>query len=114
MKIYISSVSLELLHKGINFVKIIRDITEKDIPLHTGNRTSLFNKKQSSVKKSGNKDFDFPMECFDSAEVCELVDVYILHLVRTVMRKENVVLCHDDGLGKQRNSSGPEIERKGK
>ena len=66
------------------------------------------------MKKSGNKDFDFPMECFDSAEICELVDVNILHLVRTVMRKENVVLCHDDGLGKQRNSSGPEIERKRK
>ena len=30
------------------------------------------------------------------------------------MRKENVGLCYDDGLGKQRNSSGSEIERKRK
>ena len=48
------------------------------------------------------------MECFDGAEVCDLVGVYILHLLRTVMRKEN------DGLGILRNSSGPEIERKRK
>ena len=45
-----------------------------------------------------------------SIEVCELVGVYILHLLRTVMRKENVGLYRDDGLGKLQNSLGPEIE----
>ena len=50
------------------------------------------------------------MECFDGAEVCDLVGVYILYLLRTVMRKENVGLYCDDGLGILRNSSGPEIE----
>ena len=54
------------------------------------------------------------MECFDGAEVCDLVGVYILYLLRTVMRKENVGLYCDDGLGILRNSSGPEIERKRK
>ena len=65
-----------------------------------------------NLKKSGNEEFDVPMECFDGAEVCELVGVYILHLLKTVMRKENVGLYRDDGLGILRNSSGPEIERK--
>ena len=54
------------------------------------------------------------MGCFNGAEVCELVGVYILHLLKTVMRKENVGLYRDDGLGILRNSSGPEIERKRK
>ena len=45
---------------------------------------------------------------------CELVGVYILHLLRTIMRKENVGLHRDDGVGILRNSSGPEIERKRK
>ena len=66
------------------------------------------------AEESGNGEFNAPMGCFDGAEVCELVDVYILHLLRTVMRKENVGLYHDDGLGILRNSSGPEIEQKRK
>ena len=64
--------------------------------------------------KTRNEEFDVSMGCFDGAEVCELVGVYILHLLRTVMRKDNVGLYRDDGLGILRNSSGPEIERKRK
>ena len=74
----------------------------------------LFNNKEPWLKKSGKEEFDVPMGCFDGAEVCELVGVYILHLLKTVMRKENVGLHRDDGLGILRNSSGPEIERKRK
>ena len=74
----------------------------------------LFNNKDPWLKKSGNEEFDIPMGCFDGAEVCELVGVYILHLLRTVMRKENFGLYRDDGLGILRNSSGLEIDRKRK
>ena len=77
-------------------------------------RVFLFNNKESWLKKSGNEEFDVPMGCFDCAEVCELVGVYILHLLKTVMGKENVGLYVDDGLSILRNSSGPEIERKRK
>ena len=77
-------------------------------------RTLLFNNKKPWLKKSGNEEFDVPMGCFDGAEVCEVIGVYILHLLKTVMRKENVGLYRDDGLGILRNSSGPEIERKRK
>ena len=74
----------------------------------------LFNNKDPWLKKSGNKEFDVPMGCFNASEVFVLVGVYILHLLRTVMRKENVALYHNDGLGILQNSSGPEIERKRK
>ena len=77
-------------------------------------RTLLFNNKEPWLKKSGNEEFDVPMGCFDGAEVSELVGVYILHLLKTVMRKENVALHRDDGPGILQNSSGPEIERKRK
>ena len=72
-------------------------------------RTLSFNLKESWLKKSGNEEFDVPMGYFDGAEVCELVGVYILHLLRSVIRKENVGLYRDDGLGILRNSSGPEF-----
>ena len=109
------SISLELFHKAINFVKTICDIPEKDISIIMQSRRALlFNNKESWLKKSGNEEFDVPMGCFDGAEVCELVGVYILHLLKTVMGKENVGLYVDDGLGILRNSSGLEIERKRK
>ena len=109
------SISHELFHKAINFVKTIRDVPDKDISIiMQSRRTLLFNNKEPWLKKSGNEEFDVPMGCFYGAEVCELVGVYILHLLRTVMRKDNVGLYRDDGLGILRNSSGPEIERKRK
>ena len=109
------SISPELFHKAINIFKITRDIPDKDISIiMQSRRTLLFNNKEPWLKKSGNEEFDVPLGCFDGAEVCELVGVYILHLLRTVMRKDNVGLYRDDGLGILRNSSGPEIERKRK
>ena len=109
------SISHELFHKAINFVKTIRDITDKDISTITQSRgTLLFNSKETWLKKAGNEELDVSLGCFDGAEVCELVGVFILHLLKTVMRKENVGLYRDDGLGILRNSSGPEIERKRK
>ena len=47
----------------------------------------------------------------DGVAVCEEVGVYIMHLQRTVMRKENVCLYRYEGLGILQNFSGPEIER---
>ena len=59
----------------------------------------LFNNAKPRLKKSGNKEFDVPMGCFDGAEVSELVGVYIPHLLKTTLEKENVGFCCDDGLG---------------
>ena len=47
-------------------------------------------------KKSDNEEFAAPVGCFSGAEVRELAGVYILHLLRTVMRKENIGLYRDD------------------
>ena len=74
----------------------------------------FFNNEKPWLKKSGNEEFDVPMGCIDGAEFCELVGVYILHLLRTVMRKENVGLYCDNVIGILQNSSGPEIECKRK
>ena len=73
-------------------------------------RTLFFNNNQTFAKKSDNGEFDVQMGCFDSAEVCEIVGVYILNLLKFLMRKQNVSLYHYDVLGILRNSSGPEIE----
>ena len=38
------------------------------------------------------------MGCFDGTEVCELVDIYILSQLNTVLENENVGLYGDDWL----------------
>ena len=50
------------------------------------------------MKKTGTENFDVPMDCYDAAEVCELVGCYILNQLSTVMRNELVGLYRDDGL----------------
>ena len=51
------------------------------------------------------------MGCFDGAEVCELVGLYILDKLSNVTDKNNIGLYRDDGLGILKNLSGPEMER---
>ena len=58
-----------------------------------------------------NEEFDVPMGCFNGAEIWELVGIFNLHQLKSVMRKENAGLYQDDGLGILQNLSGPEDER---
>ena len=51
------------------------------------------------------------MGCFDGAEVCELVGLYLLHHLSGILGKEVVGLHRDDGLAILRNTSGPNAER---
>ena len=74
-------------------------------------RTLLFNNGEPWIIKVGNEEFDVPMGCFDGAEICEMVEIYILYQLKNVIRKENAGLYRDDGLGVLRNSSGREVER---
>ena len=74
-------------------------------------RRTLFNNGEPWAKKVKNEEFDVRMGCFDGAEICELVGIYNLHQLKSVMRKENACLYRDDGLGILRNLSDPEVER---
>ena len=106
------SILLKLLEDAINFAKTVCNISEQDTSIiMQARRTLLFNNGEPWVKKVGNEEFDVPMGCFDGAEICELVGIYNLHQLKSVMRKENVGLYRDDGLGILRNLSGPEVER---
>ena len=54
------------------------------------------------------------MECYDGAEVCELVGTYLLNQLKVVIAKENMRHYTDNGLGMFKNMPGPEVERKKK
>ena len=65
-------------------------------------KTLLFNNSNPWVKKSEhNSLFDVAMGANDSAEICELVGLYILNLVKDKFQNYNLDfgLYRDDGLG---------------
>ena len=44
-------------------------------------KSLLFNNTDIWIKESGDLDFDVTMASFDGAELCELVGLYILHIL---------------------------------
>ena len=104
------SISLDLYEKALNFAKQITPIAYSHLRIMMHSRkTLLFHGSEPFIKREGNENFSVPMGCFDEAEVCELVGIYILSQLNTVFENENVGLYRDNGLG-----PGPEIERKRK
>ena len=61
--------------------------------------------------KNGDPDFDVTMGSFDGAELCELVGLYILHILGEKYGKHGIGLYHDDGLACFGYISGPQAER---
>ena len=74
----------------------------------------LFQNCEPWVKKDGNEDFDVPMECYDGAEICELVGCFILNQLGSAIDKNDISLHRNDGLRIFRGISKPMTERKKK
>ena len=109
------SISLNLSNNAIQYASEIIEITNHDISIIKHSRkTLLLNNNQSWQKKSGDPDFDVPMGCYDGAEVCELVGIYILNKLSNIIDKDSIGLYRDDGLGIFESLSEHEIEREKK
>ena len=51
------------------------------------------------------------MRSFDRAELCELVGLYLLNILKSEFVGKNIGLCRDDGFSCFENNSGPELEK---
>ena len=51
------------------------------------------------------------MGSYDRAEICELVGLYLLKPLSTVIGKSSVGLYRDDGLAAINNANGPKLDR---
>ena len=74
----------------------------------------IFENSKPWTKKLGDESFDVSMGCYDGAEVCELVDSFILNKLTSIINKSDIGLYRDDGPRIFYNVSKPEIERKKK
>ena len=74
-------------------------------------KSLLFSKSDTWVKKDGDGLFDVTMGSFDGAEVCELVGLYLLHKLTSIIAMNCVGLYRDDGLAAIRSSSGRRLDK---
>ena len=61
--------------------------------------------------EKGESNFDVSIGAYDGAEVCELIGIFMLSLLRKHINKKHIGLYRDDGLTIFNNTSGPEAEK---
>ena len=107
------SITEELLLKAIDFARQFVEISDKDVQIIMHSRKCLlFSSQEQWVKKDGNELFDVTMGSFDGAEVCEIVGLYLLSKIETVIGSNGSVgLYRDDGLAAIRCTSGRVLDR---
>ena len=105
------SISEELLDRCIEFTKSIVDVSDDEINIIKHSRKSLLFDKDSTWVKTGNVLFDVTMGSYDGAETCELVGLYLLQKLTTLIQKEHIGLYRDDGLAIVLDANGPKMDR---
>ena len=84
----------------------LADISDEDISIKKHARKSLlFNHGKPWIKNNNTNLFDVTMGSYDGAEICELVDLFILNHLGKTFGKENIGLYRDDGLAIIKNRS---------
>ena len=106
------SVSLNLFNEAIQHASTVTEISDNDKTIIKHSRkTLLFHNNHPWEKKSGDSDFDVLMGCYDGAEICELMGIFILNKLSNVIDKNSIGLYRDDGLGVFDKLSVPQMEK---
>ena len=105
------SISKELLTNAINSAGTIITIGKQVVDTIIHSRKSLLFKNHEIWVKKQNPNFDVTMGSFDGAEVCELVGLDLLNILKNEFGRKNIELYRDDGLSCFENKSGSELEK---
>ena len=104
------SISETLLDKAIDFAQTITTIPQNRLKtIKNARKTLLFNQGTAWQKKTGLS--DVTQGGLDSCQVCELVGLYLLHLMKTRFPVMNFGLYRDDGLACHRRIPGPTLDK---
>ena len=106
------SISEELLNRSISFARSLTTISDSVINIiHHSRKSLLFDRTSVWVKKGNNSLFDVTMGSYDGAELCELVGLYLLNQLSTVIDKSSVGLYRGDELAATNDANGPKLDR---
>ena len=93
------SISKDLLRLSLEYAKQHTTVSEQEVEIILHSRkTLLFDKNEPWVKRGDSPMFEVAMGCYDGAEVCELVGLYILHKLSSNFSEGDIGLYRDDGL----------------
>ena len=106
------SFSEDLLKKAIHYARTFVDASsdKKETIMHC-RKSLLFNNSDIWIEKEGNKDFYVTMGSFDSAEICDLLGLYILYILSTKYGRNLTGIYRDDGLACFKNVSDSQVDR---
>ena len=104
------SISEKLLDKAIDFAQTVTSISPNKLKtIRNARKTLLFNQGIAWQKTTGLS--DVTQGGLDSCQVCELVGLYLLNLMRDRFPMMNFGLYRDDGLACHRRIPGPTLDR---
>ena len=100
-----------IFKKSILFAKEYHHIPDRDVRIIDHCRKSLlFHENESSKKKKMESCFDMTMGSYDGAEICELVGIYILICLATIIKRSDCRLYRDNSLVIWHNGNGQQID----
>ena len=106
------SISVGVLARSMSFAKSVIDIEGNIINTINHARNSLlFDDSDAWVKKYGSPLFDVTMGSFDGAEVRELVGLYFLNKIKSLLGSNNEGLYKNDGLAIVHKANDPKVDR---
>ena len=105
------SITEHLLERSIKYAKSCAMIEHKALKaISLARKSLLFNKHEIWVKKD-NSSFDVTMGSFDGAEICEIVELYLLNKLSNLLGKVNVWLYRHDGIAAINSCCAPVLNR---
>ena len=104
---FYTSITKELLVRSLNHAWEYMDIPEEEIEIILASRKSVLSESRRSWVKSHVDNFDVSMGAYDSAQVADLVGIYIIDTLGRIVNLEQVGLYRDDGIIYIPESNGP-------
>ena len=96
---YYPSITLELLMKALMWARQFVDISDEEIDIIVETKKSILYMNGEFWTKKGDTNFDVAQGGFDSAEVCDIVGLFLLSEIEKLNLKAEVGKFRDDGLG---------------
>ena len=106
LNIEFTSITEKHLENAINFSKTHTGISDKDIIMIKHSCKSLLTYDNNTwIKKSQETRFNVPMGSYFGAELCDLIQLYILNHLQILYDVKQIGLYRDDGLVKAQTIS---------
>ena len=112
IKDFYPSITENTLECALTYAKEHLSISDNDLRIIRHCRKSLlFHEDTPWIKKGNGSLFDVTMGSYDGAEVCDLIGLYLISILKDLINQADIGLYRDDGLLTLKNLSGPQRDK---